>query len=104
MAGQHQSSAGSSRQRHEGPRNHYLSYIISIVLTMLAFAVVMYGGLDRSFIIIFLMGLAVIQVIFQLAYWMHMKEKGHLFPIVGLLFGTIIALTAVAAGVYWTFW
>jgi cytochrome c oxidase subunit IV len=102
--GQHSSSAGNERHRLEGPKNHYLSYIISIVLTMLAFAVVLYGGLDRGFIILFLVGLAVAQVIFQLAYWMHMKEKGHLFPIIGLLFGTIIALTALAAGVFWTFW
>ncbi|MGG2198029.1 cytochrome C oxidase subunit IV family protein [Paenibacillus validus] len=105
MSNQHQSSsAGNHRHRLEGPRNHYISYIVSIVLTMLAFAVVLYGGLDRTFIIFFLVGLAVVQVIFQLAYWMHMKDRGHFFPIIGLAFGTFVALTAVAAGVYWLWW
>lgn len=100
----HSSSAGNERHRLEGPRNHYLSYIVSIVLTMLAFAIVLYGGLDRAFIILFLVGLGIVQVLFQLAYWMHMKERGHFFPIMGLAFGAFVALTAVAAGVYWLWW
>jgi len=100
---QHSSSAGN-RHKLEGPRNHYLSYIVSILLTILAFAAVLYGGMDRSFLILFLVGLAVVQSIFQLAYWMHMKDRGHMIPIVGLIFGAIVGLTAVAAGVYWTWW
>lgn len=100
---QHTSSAGN-RHKLEGPKNHYLSYIVSIVLTMIAFAAVLYGGLDRAFLLWFLSGLGVVQVLFQLAYWMHMKDRGHLFPIVGLIFGAIVALTAVAAGVFWTWW
>ncbi|PZE19765.1 cytochrome C oxidase subunit IV family protein [Paenibacillus xerothermodurans] len=100
---QHTSNAGG-RHKLEGPRNHYVSYIISIILTMLAFAAVLYGGLDRSFLILFMVGLAIVQIIFQLAYWMHMKDKGHLMPIVGLLFGGFVALTGVAAAVYWMWW
>ncbi len=71
---------------------------------MLAFAVVLYGGLDRSFILFFIVGLAIVQIIFQLAYWMHMKDRGHLFPIMGLAFGAFIALTAVIMAVYWVWW
>jgi cytochrome c oxidase subunit 4 len=100
---EHTSDAGK-RHRLEGPRNHYLSYIISILLTMLAFAAVLYGGLDRSFLIMFLVGLALIQAVFQLTYWMHMKDRGHLMPIIGLIFGAFVAVTAFAAAVYWTWW
>lgn len=103
MSSQHQTSTGE-RHRLEGPKNHYLSYIISIVLTMIAFAVVLYGGLDRTFIIIFIVGIGIVQVIFQLAYWMHMKDRGHLFPIFGLAFGAFVALTVVAAAVFWLWW
>lgn len=104
MSNQHHSTVGQERHRLEGPKNHYLSYIISIVLTMLAFAIVLYGGIDRSFIILFLVGLAVVQIIFQLAYWMHMKDRGHFFPILGLCFGTFVALTAVVMAVFWLWW
>lgn len=104
MSNQHVSSHSNDRHRLEGPRNHYLSYIVSIVLTMLAFAAVLYAGLDRSFLMWFLIGLAVVQVIFQLYYWMHMKERGHLYAIIGLCFGAFVALLCLAAAVYWTWW
>jgi cytochrome c oxidase subunit 4 len=104
MSSQHHASTDGQRHREEGPRNHYLSYIISIVLTVLSFAVVMYGGLDHAFVYMFLVALALIQVVFQLAYWMHMKDKGHLFPIGGIIFGFIVALTAVAAAVWMVWW
>ncbi|TVY10228.1 cytochrome C oxidase subunit IV family protein [Paenibacillus cremeus] len=104
MSSHNHTTTGTERHRLEGPRNHYLSYIISIVLTMLAFAIVLYGGLDRSFIILFLVGLAIVQAVFQLAYWMHMKDRGHFFPIMGLAMGAFVALTAVAMAVYWLWW
>jgi cytochrome c oxidase subunit IV len=104
MSSQNHTSSSGNHERLEGPKNHYLSYIISIVLTMLAFAVVLYGGLDHTFILVFLMGLAIVQIIFQLAYWMHMKERGHLFPIVGIAFGAFVATSAVIAAVYWMWW
>jgi cytochrome c oxidase subunit 4 len=98
------SSPSSKRHKHEGPTNHYLTYIVSIVLTILAFAAVIYGGLDKSFIFIFIVVLGLVQAAFQLFFWMHAKERGHLFPIIGITFGFFIALTAVAAAVYWMWW
>lgn len=71
---------------------------------MLAFAAVIFGGMTKAFLLPFLVGLAIVQVIFQLTYWMHMKDKGHVFAIIGISFGVIIALTAVAAAVYWVWW
>lgn len=102
---QHTSSSGP-RVRHkvEGPRNHYLTFAGSILLTMLAFAAVLYGGMTKAFLVPFLIVMAVVQVVLQLAYWMHMKDRGHVYAIIGLSFGSIIALTAVAAGVYWIWW
>ncbi len=76
MTDNHQPTSPSHRIRHEGPRNHYLSYIVSILLTMLAFAVVLYGGLDPAFIMIFIVTLALVQAVFQLIFWMHMKDRG----------------------------
>ena len=94
----------SKRPRvHEGPKNHYLSFILSIVLTILAFVVV-YAEIGKTFTILFIVLLAIIQVLFQLAFWMHMKDRGHTYAIVGIAFGTVIALTGVAAVVFWLWW
>ncbi|MFC0211668.1 cytochrome C oxidase subunit IV family protein [Paenibacillus chartarius] len=101
----HEVTTGSKRpHKHEGPRNHYLTYLISILLTILAFAAVLYGVLDRSFLLVFIVVLALIQASFQLFFWMHAKDKGHFLPVIGIAFGFFIALTAVAAAVFWTWW
>jgi cytochrome c oxidase subunit 4 len=101
-----QRTASAPKQRHktEGPRNHYIAYLISIILTMLSFAIVIYGGLDKMFLVVFLVGLAIVQIIFQLSIWMHMKERGHVFPIVGLAFGAFVAASGVIAALYWMWW
>lgn len=100
----HEAAAPSKRQQHESPMNHYLSYIMSIILTMLAFAVVIYGGLDRSFILIFIVSLALVQALVQLLFWMHAKERGHFMPLLFLGTGCFVALTAVVTAVYWMWW
>jgi cytochrome c oxidase subunit IV len=101
---QHTTSGPRIRHKLEGPRNHYLTFAGSIILTMLAFAAVLYGGMSKAFLVPFLIFMALVQVILQLTYWMHMKDRGHTFAIIGLSFGSIVALTAVAAGVYWIWW
>lgn len=100
----HDAAAPSKRQKHESPMNHYLSYIMSILLTMLAFAVVLYGGLDRSFILVFIVSLALVQALIQLLFWMHAKERGHFMPLLFLAAGFFVALSAVVAAVYWMWW
>lgn len=105
MAGNHHSvhEQGNRRHVHEGPKNHYLSFILSIVLTILAFVVVN-AKMGKAFTLLFIVILAIVQALFQLAFWMHLKDRGHLYPILGMIFGAIIALTAVAASVYWIWW
>lgn len=106
MASNHHSASEHTGKRphvHEGPKNHYLSFILSIVLTALAFVVV-YAEIGRTFTIMFILVLGIIQAVFQLAFWMHMKDRGHGYAITGIAFGAIIALTGVAAVVYWIWW
>ncbi len=78
---------------------------MSILLTVIAFAAVMGGAeINRAFVFILLITMAVVQVIIQLAFWMHMKDRGHVYAITGIAFGFIIALTGLAAVVYWIWW
>jgi cytochrome c oxidase subunit 4 len=71
---------------------------------MLSFAIVIYGGLDRSFLIAFLLVLAIVQAMFQVFVWMHAKDRGHYFPLMFLFTGAFVAFTAAMAAVYWTWW
>ena len=98
------SSSRTGKRRTDSPKNHYLSFIVSILLTMLAFAITLNGGMSKQFLYMFLLLLAFVQVIFQLAYWMHMKERGHLYPIIGLAFGVFVMLGGVFSAIFWMWW
>lgn len=106
MAANHHSASEHTSKRphvHEGPKNHFLAFALSIALTILAFVVVN-AQIGKTFTILFILLLAIIQALFQLLVWMHMKDRGHGYAITGIAFGFVIALTGVAAVVYWIWW
>lgn len=108
MAGNGQSSSGAEgvkhRDRPEGPEKHIVAFIFSIALTLIAFAAVAAGGVNNTFTIIILLVMAVLQVIIQMAYWMHMKDKGHLIPLIFMAFGFFVAFTAIITALLWMWW
>ncbi|WP_166242774.1 cytochrome C oxidase subunit IV family protein [Paenibacillus turpanensis] len=105
MQHSHEQAGQSGRKhRHEGPRNHILSFVLSIVLTALAFLAAANTEFSKGFIYLFIMILAIVQVVIQLYFWMHMKDRGHQFPQLFLWAGAFVALTVVAAGVFWLWW
>ncbi|MHA0857111.1 cytochrome C oxidase subunit IV family protein [Paenibacillus sp. CMAA1364] len=92
------------RPRQEGPQKHIVVFILSIVLTLIAFAAVAAGEVNKAFTITLLLVMAVLQVFVQMAYWMHLKDKGHLLPIVFMLGGFFVAGTAVVTAIFWMWW
>ncbi|USB33759.1 cytochrome C oxidase subunit IV family protein [Paenibacillus sp. YPG26] len=99
-----QGGAVKHRHRTEGPQKHIVAFIFSIVLTLIAFAAVAAGGVNASFTIILLVVMAILQVLVQLGYWMHLKDKGHMIPILFMAFGFFVAGTAVITALYWVWW
>lgn len=90
--------------KHEGPKKHIVAYIFSILLTFIAFVVVMSGEINTDFVYIMLVVLAIIQVFVQMAFWMHMKDKGHTFAKIAIISGVIVVFTCVIMALYWTRW
>lgn len=84
-------------------RHQVISFAISIFLTLVAFGAVA-AGFDKWFVIPFILLLALVQVIFQLYYFMHMNEKGHeavqLFIYGGVIIGFVTILGFVTI-VWW---
>ncbi|MFD3261469.1 cytochrome C oxidase subunit IV family protein [Paenibacillus lentus] len=92
------------RHRHEGPQKHVVAFIFSIVLTAIAFATVAAGGVNTAFTVILLLAMAVLQVLVQLGYWMHLKDKGHMIPIIFMAGGFFVAGLCIIAALYWMWW
>lgn len=86
---------------HEGPRNHLITFGISIILTILAFAAVTIPGLSKGFVYTLLISMAVLQVLVQLAFWMHLKDRGHFWAVLAMIFGALVVLYAVISAVFW---
>ncbi|MEV5027007.1 cytochrome C oxidase subunit IV family protein [Paenibacillus sp. LPE1-1-1.1] len=105
MASNHTATEESpKRHRVEGPKKHIIAFLFSILLTFIAFATVISGEINKDFIYIILVGLAVLQVFVQMAFWMHMKDRGHTFAIIGILTGVFIVFTCVIMAEYWAWW
>ncbi len=75
------------KKNAEEMRYQVVSFSLMIFLTLIAFAAVGFDGFSEWFVkpVIFL--LAIVQVIFQLYYFMHMSHKGHEMPAMFLYFG-----------------
>ncbi|MFC4810591.1 cytochrome C oxidase subunit IV family protein [Paenibacillus sp. GCM10023250] len=94
----------SKHHKHEGPKKHIIAFIMSILLTIIAFAMVAAGEINTTFIYMFLVLMACIQVFIQMGFWMHMKDRGHAFPIIGILMGVFVVFTIVIMAEYWAWW
>lgn len=77
--------------KKEGAKVHIVAFIVSIVLTIIAFMATAYEVVPVGFTVPFIIILAIVQALFQLMVWMHMDQKGHEFARVGILFGAVIA-------------
>jgi cytochrome c oxidase subunit 4 len=45
--------------------------------------------------------MAILQVIVQLAFWMHLKDRGHFWPTLAMIFGALCIVYVVASAVFW---
>jgi cytochrome c oxidase subunit 4 len=81
----------------EEMRHQVVSFALMIFLTLIAFATVAIKGFSAWFIVPFILLLAIVQVIFQLYYFMHMSHKGHEAPSLFLYSGLLVGLITVLA-------
>lgn len=105
MSSNHQAAEQNvKRHKVEGPKKHVIAFIFSLLLTFIAFITVMSGEINTNFVYLVLVGTAILQVFVQMAFWMHMKDRGHTYAIIGILGGVVIVLTCVVMALYWVWW
>jgi cytochrome o ubiquinol oxidase operon protein cyoD len=103
MAGAHASSHAAHGESHGGSHSSMTTYVVgfilSLVLTALSFWAVMGGALPRDMIIPAITVLAVIQLVVQLVYFLHLgaapeqRNNTVVFILTTLLIATIVGLS-----------
>ncbi|MCA0969403.1 cytochrome c oxidase subunit IVB [Halobacillus litoralis] len=82
------------KQHREEMKHQVISFVMMIIFTFVAFGMVMFE-VNTFFIIPTLLMLAIVQVAFQLYYFMHMKNKGHDLPALMMYGGAAVALLTI---------
>lgn len=99
----HQLNSGNPRvdieyrrkKNAEDMRYQLVSFALMLFLTLVAFAAVGIEGFSGWFTVPFILLLAVVQVVFQLYYFMHMSHKGHEAPSLFLYSGVFVGLVTI---------
>jgi cytochrome c oxidase subunit 4 len=84
------------KRNAEEMKHQVITFGLMIFLTIVAFLSVAYPKtFTPIFSVPFILLLAVVQVIFQLYYFMHMSHKGHEAPALFLYSGIVVAFLTV---------
>jgi cytochrome c oxidase subunit 4 len=92
------------KKNAEEMKYQVISFALMIFLTLLAFAAVAYDGFSSWFTVPFIILLAVVQLVFQLYYFMHMSHKGHEAPSLFLYSGALIGAITILAFMTIVWW
>ncbi|WP_010530420.1 cytochrome c oxidase subunit IVB [Lentibacillus jeotgali] len=92
------------QKNKEEMQKQLITFALMILFTIIAFVIVATGMMDSMFVTPILLILAIVQVAFQLYYFMHMKDKGHDMPAVMMYGGLGAAILTLAALGVITWW
>jgi len=92
------------KKNAEEMKHQVITFALMIFLTLASFIAVSYDGFSAWFTIPFIVLLAVVQVAYQLYYFMHMSHKGHEVPALFMFSGVLIAFVTVLAFVTIIWW
>ena len=91
-------SSGASKGSY---RSYATGFFLSVVLTVIAFALVMSGALPRSATLIGIVGAALVQILVHLHYFLHLDSSSAArWNILALLF-TLLIMTLFVGGTLW---
>lgn len=95
------STAGHSGASHGSMRSYLIGFVLSVILTVIPFAMVMNGTAPHSTILATVVILAVVQIVVHFVYFLHLNGSSEeRWNLVALLF-TILVIAIVVIGSLW---
>jgi len=71
MAEQHASSAHGASHGHSSVKSYMIGFVLAVILTVIPFKIVMDGTMDRGTMLWIVMGMAAVQIVVHLKYFLH---------------------------------
>jgi cytochrome o ubiquinol oxidase operon protein cyoD len=96
-----QDNTGAS---HGNTKNYGLGFLLSVILTVIAFGAVMAGGMPRGGIIATIFTAAVLQIVIHLHYFLHLDaSSASRWNVLALIF-TVMIIVLFVGGSLWIMW
>ncbi len=77
-------------------RTYFIGFLLSIILTLLAYGTVTSGAFSRGLVIAFIIGFAIVQLFVQLVFFLHLgSESTPRWRLVTLAFGVLVVAIVV---------
>ncbi|WP_054708879.1 cytochrome C oxidase subunit IV family protein [Bacillus sp. JCM 19041] len=90
-------TAEEKRDMKKDIRKQIVIFVLLLFLTVLAFAAVAAEAVPNSFAVPFILILAVVQLLLQLLFFMHMKDKDHAWATVFMITGIFVTMPTIVA-------
>src|SRR5690625_875580 len=91
------------KKTQEQMKHQVLTFAMMIAFTIVSFGLVI-ADISKLFTTFIILLLALVQVLFQLFYFMHLKEEEHEFPTIMIFAGLFAGSLAVVAMTTITWW
>ncbi|WP_042884689.1 cytochrome o ubiquinol oxidase subunit IV [Cupriavidus necator] len=99
--GAHDSHAHASHDTHASFKSYAIGFILAVILTVIPFKIVMDGNLDKGTILWIVLGMAAVQILVHLKYFLHLDSSSEQRSNVVALLFTALVLVIVLAGSLW---
>ncbi|MEM5429139.1 cytochrome o ubiquinol oxidase subunit IV [Cupriavidus oxalaticus] len=101
--GAHDSHAAhdSHGSTHASFKGYAIGFILAVILTVIPFKLVMDGSMDKGTILWIILGMAAVQILVHLKYFLHLDTSSEQRSNVIALLFTALILVIVVAGSLW---
>ncbi|MBP0631357.1 cytochrome o ubiquinol oxidase subunit IV [Cupriavidus sp. AcVe19-1a] len=101
--GAHDSNAAhdSHGSTHASFKSYLIGFVLAVVLTVIPFKLVMDGTMDKGTILWIILGMAAVQILVHLKYFLHLDTSSEQRSNVIALLFTALILVIVVAGSLW---
>ncbi len=97
----HDLSHAADASRHNGLKAYLVGFVLAVLLTVIPFAAVMAGGVDRTAALLIVAVAAVIQVAVHLVFFLHMDTSPAQRSNTLTFIFTIVVVAILIGGSLW---